>query len=294
MPSLRVGYRIALITLAITLTSLIAIGTYYRAHPDEYYHADAFRFFEQHWWPPDLNSSEVIYSPQGWSRVYTGEIVYLAFGKVSRVIQLFWSPENGTFLIYRFSNVGLFLLTLGALFFTHCRWIDIQVLGLVFVCIPQVHYLYAYANSDAFGLSMGVFLFLLAAVMTDRAIKIVVVVAYHLAGGTNRISLRIEEAVSVLANTALRIDWNKALAGSRSGRLGHWATSDHPFGRGTGCRSRDRRAPEVCLSIDAGRFRRGGRSDARGEGCRGVQAKQPDVRDTSAGLKGGRVPRPIA
>lgn len=168
IPSLPTSHRIALIMVAAILTSLIAIGTHYRAHPDEYYHADAFRFFEQHWWPPDLNSSEVIYSPQGWSRVYTSEIVYLAFGKVSRVAQLFWPLENRAFLIYRFSNAWLFLLTLGALFFTRCEWIDVQVLGLVFVCIPQVHYLYAYANSDAFGLSMGVFLFLLTAVMMDQ------------------------------------------------------------------------------------------------------------------------------
>lgn len=160
--------RVALIAIAVVVTGLIAIGTHYRAHPDEYYHVDAFQYFEEDWWPPDLNSNAVIYSPQGWSRVYTGEIVYLLLGAVSRVVQSFWSLGDWAFLIYRVLNVALFSLTLVALFFTRCRWVDTQVLGLVFVCIPQVHYLYAYANSDAFGLSVGVLLFLLVAVMMDR------------------------------------------------------------------------------------------------------------------------------
>jgi hypothetical protein len=162
------GYRIALLIAAVATSSLIAVGTYFRTHPDEYYHADAFRYFEEHWWPPDLGSSDVIYSPQGWSRVYTGEIVYLIVGKLSRGVQLFWAPGKWGFLVYRLSNVGLFLLTLGALFFTQCKWVSPQLIGLTLLCIPQVHYVYAYANSDAWGLSMGVFLFLLVAVMLDR------------------------------------------------------------------------------------------------------------------------------
>jgi hypothetical protein len=173
IPHQRIGvtYCIILIAVAIVISGLIAVGTHYRAHPDEYYHADAFRYFEQHWWPPNLGSNEVIYSPQGWSRVYTGEIVYLIFGKLSRAIQFFWKLGKWRFLAYRLSNVGLFLLTLGALFFTRCKWVNIQLIGLVFLGIPQVHYIYAYANSDAWGLSMGVFLFLVVAVMLDKSIS---------------------------------------------------------------------------------------------------------------------------
>lgn len=167
---LNVGWRLAVIALALTLAGLMAVRTHYRAHPDEYYHVDAFRFFERHWWPPNLGSDAVIYSPQGWSRVYTGELVYLVFGKISRVVQLLWSPGKWTFLIFRLSNVFLLLMTLMGLFFTPCRWMDLPSLGLIFVTIPQVHYLYAYANSDAFALSISVVLFVLAAVMVDRPV----------------------------------------------------------------------------------------------------------------------------
>lgn len=168
---LQVWCRVGLILVAVALACAIALQTCYRAHPDEYWHVDAFRYFDNHWWPPDLGFDGLIYSPDGWSRVYNGEIVYIIYGKLGKMIQIFWKPEEGPYLIYRLINVILFLLTLVALFFVRCRCVDPALVGLTFICIPQVHYIYAYANSDAWGLSVGVFLFLLAAIMTDGLVQ---------------------------------------------------------------------------------------------------------------------------
>jgi len=164
-------HYIILILVAVALATTIAVKTHYRAHPDEYYHVDAFRYFEDNWWPPDLGSDEVIYSPQGWSRVYTGEIVYIVYGKLGQIIERVWHLGNRDYLVYRLLNAGLFLATLTALFFSRCEFVNPVLLAITFICIPQVHYIYAYANSDAWGLSMSVFLFLLAAAMSEKSMQ---------------------------------------------------------------------------------------------------------------------------
>jgi hypothetical protein len=170
-PHLKRWHRVTLIVVAVILSSSIAILTRPNGHPDEYLHVDAFRYFETHWWPPNLRSDEVLYSPYGVSRVYTQELVYIVYGHLGKVIQFFWNPDGAPYRIYRLINVSLFLFTLIGLFFTPSRNINPPIIGLVFVCIPQVHYIYAYANSDAFGLSMGVFLFLLVVSMTAKPVE---------------------------------------------------------------------------------------------------------------------------
>lgn len=110
---LPMSLRLALIAVAVTIAALIAIGTYYGVHPDEGYHVDAFHYFEDHWWPPELGSDDVVYQYDGWSRVYAGEIVYLVLGKLSRAVRFLWTPGAQSFLFYRLSNVVLFSLTLG-------------------------------------------------------------------------------------------------------------------------------------------------------------------------------------
>jgi hypothetical protein len=163
--------RLVLILVAIILVSMISIVTRNNAHPDEHVHIDAFHYFEDNWWPPDLGSDKVIYSRYGWSRVYTGEIVYIIYGKLGKIIKSLFNQEADFYIIYRFLNVSLFLLTLISLFYVRCRWIDPKLIGLTFICIPQVHYIYSYANSDAWGLSLSVFLFLLVAIMMDRPLR---------------------------------------------------------------------------------------------------------------------------
>lgn len=174
----RWGFLIPIV-IAVFITLQIALNTPFNFHPDEIMHADAICYFESRWWPPSLNSDEILYSPYGWSRLYTGEVVYLLYGKirvlikpiVSRVLtatsptlllqqisfQIFLPvifrepPCVMAYQVYRIVNVGLFLFTLLIVFFrgrTEPQWV---AFGLLLLCVPQVLYIYAYVNSDAWG-----------------------------------------------------------------------------------------------------------------------------------------------
>jgi len=173
-PELRTWGRIVIILIAITLAVLIAFQTRPDNHPDERFHIDAFRYFEENWWPPEYGSDEIVYSPYGWSRVYTGEIVYLFYGKLGFLLKYFLRtvyPKDASTIIYRTINIALFALTLLPIFFMKTRTVKPMVIGLVFVCVPQVIYIYSYANSDAFGVSLSVFLFLMAIKLSEKPLE---------------------------------------------------------------------------------------------------------------------------
>ena len=164
--------------VAVITAIQIAFNTGYNVHPDEFAHKDAFSYFENHWWPPDLNSSEVVYSPQGWSRVYTGEVVYLVYGRItgvaSRITDSIVGIERqgafpGNLLLYRLLNVALYAITLLIVFKAGRKHTWAIIIGLSLIVIPQITYIYSYANSDAWGLSFSVFLFLFA-IMHPRAL----------------------------------------------------------------------------------------------------------------------------
>jgi hypothetical protein len=191
--SKNLRYFSLFIGLAVLTAFQIARQTAFNVHPDEFVHADAFCYFENHWWPPDLNSDGLVYSPYGWSRVYSGELVYLLYGRLSRLIrsvspgEISAAPAPGTpvgeqkdqanlppglnlktcqnraednALIYRLLNVLLYLVTLLVLFYAGRKWLWALLVGLLLLAIPQVIYVYSYANSDAWGLSISIFLFL--------------------------------------------------------------------------------------------------------------------------------------
>jgi len=200
--------RLALILLVVTWASLIALSSGFRAHPDEDVHVDAFHYFEDHWSIPEPGLPGLQYSSMGWSRVYTGEIVYPLYGQAGRFVQEHWTslrpllnaayrflnhrlasaldqpieatdlpeeinPDN-LYLIYRFFNIALLLFTLLLIFFAfqRCRWINPAVLGFTFIAIPQVPYIYSYANSDAWGVTWSLLLFLQTATLIDRPPKL--------------------------------------------------------------------------------------------------------------------------
>jgi hypothetical protein len=187
-----------LVAISLFLGSRIALHTASGAHPDEWGHLDAFCYFGTHWWPPPLNVEGLLYSPDGWSRVYNGEVVYLVYGKlgawlplagllpsnvnerppapaslvpltpriylplVDRVIILRVTPACLERLTtYRVFNLALYGVTLLAIL-RRPRPAWVYALGALLLAIPQVLYVYAYANSDAWGLSFGIFLVLFA------------------------------------------------------------------------------------------------------------------------------------
>ena len=145
----HVWWRLCLVAFAIALSGAIALKTRYGVHPDEVAHAHGFLYFEKHWWPPDVNSDDVVYSPQGWSRVYTRELVYIVYGRLGGLVRQALQPKtllgNGylSLYTYRFANVALFAVTLASLLFVRSKTIDPVVLGVTALAVPQVWYLYS-------------------------------------------------------------------------------------------------------------------------------------------------------
>lgn len=159
--------RLLIVVPPVIFTSMIAWNASERIQPDENMHIDAFTFFESHWTRPEVNSDEVYYSPMGISRVYSGEIVYLLYGRIGSLIHRHY-PDLDPYTLYRFVNVSLLLITLSILAFVRCELFPPWLLALFLVCIPQVPYIYSYANSDAFGVSISIFLFLFAVHLLQR------------------------------------------------------------------------------------------------------------------------------
>jgi hypothetical protein len=196
---------LALIPVAISvfLVYQIAMKSGYNVHPDEYAHLDAVCYYESHWWPPEVNSDGIVYSGYGWSRLYDGELVYLLYGKLIRfkdTIQyrlsssVFEFPEiedtEGhvlylpaafkeddcgliitTYPKYRPLNVWLYLFTLLILMAVGRKHPWPFLIAILLLSMPQVSYIYSYVNSDAWGLSMSVFLFSFVLVRRKRLLN---------------------------------------------------------------------------------------------------------------------------
>jgi hypothetical protein len=178
------------IVVLLAITALTCLGIVFQTwpcgHPDSRQHLHGFAYFEENWWPPDLNSDELVYSPYGYSRVYSGEIVYLVYGKF---IGLFFAavqrligdttldlvntrPICGPSLpLYGLLNSILFILTLSFLFYHGFKHKIFTILGFTLLSIPQVTYLFAYANSDAWALAISILLFLFVYVQEGTWVK---------------------------------------------------------------------------------------------------------------------------
>lgn len=184
-------YLLVLTTGALAIW--IATTTRPNSHPDEFVHADAFCYYERHWWPPPLNADGLRYSPYGWSRVYGGEVVYILYGQAGRLLKpvlgegglLHRTPiitgDSRLFLplvldsnvcvldyrLYRLLNCLLWVVTLTTLLVLGRRHTVIRALALLLCSLPQVVYLYSYANSDAWAVTTASLLFAYA--WTQRA-----------------------------------------------------------------------------------------------------------------------------
>jgi hypothetical protein len=178
--SAGLALRLLLVVIGVTCAGLIAARTEVNGHPDEFIHVDAFRYFATglttHWTRPAYGSDEVLYTPMGWSRVYNGEIVYLLYGKLHALAESagFIGPISGRvvgaehYRFFRYCNVGLYGLTLLGLVLMSCRGVSLPLLATFVLGIPQVTYVFGYANSDAFGVAMTLLLFAEAACLLDR------------------------------------------------------------------------------------------------------------------------------
>jgi hypothetical protein len=127
-------------------------------HPDERLHVEAFRYYAAHLWPPDLNSSTLLYDPFGTSKVYSREIVYSILGPPGRLLGQALGSANPA-LAYRLLNVALLPIALAALLRLRSRVAPAGAIAVVLAAVPQVLYVFGYANSDAWAVLLSVLLF---------------------------------------------------------------------------------------------------------------------------------------
>lgn len=175
-----------------TLSAAIAIQTTFNRHPDELVHVDAFCYFRTHAWPPPPNAEGLVYGPDGISRVYYGELVYWLWGRLDafgsaaawsirdfgagvwRQAQVLDRASQTLIFLpaiamnpgcvypvqtYRIFNTALLAFTLLVLLYFARGHPWVMMVLATLLCVPQVIYVYSYANSDAWGLSASVFLF---------------------------------------------------------------------------------------------------------------------------------------
>jgi 4-amino-4-deoxy-L-arabinose transferase-like glycosyltransferase len=174
-PDLKPWHKFVLLILAGIIVLLVAVISPYNIHPDEFFHVEAFNYFENHWWPPEPDSVRLHYTPYGNSRVYSGEIVYTILAKpgaiINAVLQRITGHREFSYLTYRLFNVFLFIITLALLFFFRSRTIQPAIVGFLVLVIPQIYYIYSYANTDAFGITISVFLFLIVLRGIEKPLK---------------------------------------------------------------------------------------------------------------------------
>lgn len=146
-------WAVAVVAAATSLSLAIALGTRGYVHPDERLHVEAFRYYASHVWPPDMNSDALVYDAYGTSKVYARESAYTLFG---------WLGRGPGVRPYRLLGVALLPLTLGLLLFRRSRLAPTQALGLVLAAVPQVLYVFGYANTDGWSVCVSVALFAFA------------------------------------------------------------------------------------------------------------------------------------
>jgi hypothetical protein len=149
--------QFGLVLFATALALAVALGTRPYAHPDELFQVEDFRYFEGRAWPPDLGADGPRYSAYGWSRVFALELSYPLLGNAGGLLQRVVPIEP--WLLYRLLNVALLPLTLAALLRARDAALPTAALACVLAALPQVLYVFGYANSDAFAVAVSVLLF---------------------------------------------------------------------------------------------------------------------------------------
>ncbi len=116
-------------------------------HADEYVHIRAGLYYADHWLPPEIldPAIEHTYSVYGRSRLNNYEIVYFLAGKIARLFNCL--NLNNLFKLRLFNNLLFLVLIILCL-----RNRDYRILCLPAIISPQIWYVFAYFNSDAFAM----------------------------------------------------------------------------------------------------------------------------------------------
>lgn len=123
----------------------------FNAHPDEFVHVAAAKYYQSHWLPPAVYDPEIrnSFSVYGHSRLTEKDLVYFFTGKFSLLAAYF---VTNPMLSLRLFNCSLFLI-LVILFVKESR--KNKPFFLVLLISPQIWYVFSYVNSDAFGLFLS-------------------------------------------------------------------------------------------------------------------------------------------
>ena len=145
---------------AFALICVMALGSRFNAHPDEYLHFGAANYFVSHWLPPSLDdpSIEPSFSHYGLSYLQNLDAAYFVMGKFMAVLPP-WVADRET--TARLFNCLLFLAVAGWLVYRLGRsWAP-----AILIVTPQAWYIFSYINSDAWALALSL---VIIAVLVDE------------------------------------------------------------------------------------------------------------------------------
>jgi len=117
------------------------------AHPDEYVHLSATKYYSDNWLPPEISDPAIdnTFSVYGISRLNNGEVYYLFAGKFNKLLESF---KFSNYLGLRLFNVFLF----GCIFIYSLKNVTVRLVALPLLISPQIWYIFSYCTSDAFAL----------------------------------------------------------------------------------------------------------------------------------------------
>jgi len=152
VPALLLGAWLLVATIALISPTNRAIN------PDELLHAVAAHYYIDHWLPPRVDSLDIAntYSAYGASYLNELDVAYLLAARVGR----FWATHGfDEVTSLRLFNVLLFGLLLFIASVSKRTWPTCAVVLLS----PQIWYVFAYFNADAFGLFLSLVVTMLSA-----------------------------------------------------------------------------------------------------------------------------------
>jgi len=145
-------YRFVPYAMLAAFSMIFVMATISRinAHPDEYVHILAARYYVDHQLPPAACDEEIrhTFSPYGVSRLNTTEIAYYLAGKFAGALAFL--PVTESFEL-RYYNVFLF----GILLLLSIRTVVFRMLCIPLLVSPQAWYLFSYVNSEGTAIFAG-------------------------------------------------------------------------------------------------------------------------------------------
>ena len=140
-------FKFAQFGAAAALILTMAAITKFNAHPDEYLHFEAAKYFVTNWLPPALDDPavEASFSHYGVSYLQDLDVAYFVIGKLMAVAPSWLADPE---IIARLCNVLFFIVLTGWLIYRLPRSYAPSIL----LISPQIWYVFSYVNGDALAL----------------------------------------------------------------------------------------------------------------------------------------------